>query len=256
MFSLKTSVELIESPNQEELGRIMLNVHELKQIDNDDWLIDSGATDYFTNSLEKFVPGTMTLCKKGILTATNQVIYLTFKGDVIIHLLHPDGEYVEALMTDVLYVLDLAINLLGTIRLGKKDIGVNLLLNEVIFIDLVYRRTLGYGDVIDNQYFVRTARYGDLVIKNGSSEHPVTFHVDAHSLDEVEEVEFVEDFALLTAEEIELYSAAKEAFKSDSLNDSFSIKEELAVELADIALSALELTKCDCLSSWYCWAAK
>ena len=132
-----------------DLGKITIEVHKCREIRKDDWLIDSSATDHFVKDPESFVPGTMVLFSRGIRTATDQVTYLTHKGDVEVNLDHPDGPR-KVLITDVLYVPEIAINLLGTIRLGKKRIGVNLLPDEVVFTNLVNITVIGYGDVIYN----------------------------------------------------------------------------------------------------------
>ena len=54
------------------------------------------------------------------------------------------------LITDVLYMLEIIINLLGTIRLGKKRISINLLPNKVIFTNLVNITIISYSNIIYN----------------------------------------------------------------------------------------------------------
>ena len=47
-------------------------------------------------------------------------------------------------------MLEIIINLLGTIRLGKKRIGINLLPDKVVFTNLVNITIISYGDIIYN----------------------------------------------------------------------------------------------------------
>ncbi|KAF7184799.1 hypothetical protein CNMCM7691_006602 [Aspergillus felis] len=120
-----------------------------------DWIIDSGATEHFVMTPANFIAGSRKPCKRGIKTATGQITYSDSIGDIVLHLAHPGGYARRVIITDVLYVPEVAVNLLGTIRLGCKGLGVNLLPDGVVITRLLDQTIIGYGDIVRNTYILR-----------------------------------------------------------------------------------------------------
>jgi hypothetical protein len=106
------------------------------------------------------VKGSVKPFRKGIRTATGQLTTSTMSGDVEVFLLQPHGGTRKLTLKDVLFVSDIKINLLGTIRLGKRGIGVNLLPNEVVLTHTPTMDDFGYGDIIHDQYLLRIDHRG------------------------------------------------------------------------------------------------
>ena len=121
----------------------------------DDWIIDSGASEHFVASSQSFIDGTAKPCRRAIRTATGQITFSTLSGDVRLLLLQHDGSINEVQLRGVLYVPDISINLVGTICLGRKGVGVNLLPDKVVITDMIKNEVVGYGDIVGNQYLLR-----------------------------------------------------------------------------------------------------
>lgn len=138
------------------IGQIKVDITRC-HADRGDWLIDLGATDHLVADPSDYLPGTKKPFKRAMRTATNQITYSTFIGNVKIRLAHPQGVITEFLLKDVLHVPEVEINILGTIRLGRKGFGVNLLPDEVVITQITTGEIAGYGDIVQNAYYLRLA---------------------------------------------------------------------------------------------------
>ena len=67
----------------------------------------------------------------------------------------PDGPARKTTITDVLYIPEVPLNILGVIRLSEKGYGVNFLRKEVTITRLKDGAVIGYGDVIGTAYYLR-----------------------------------------------------------------------------------------------------
>lgn len=148
---------------EDDIGKILIDFKRILSLQTDAWIIDSGATDHFVKSPDS-VKGTAVPSKRGIRTATGHVTYSSLMGDILLYLAFPDGSSRKTVLTNVLYVPEVEINLLGTIRLGKKGLGVNLLPDCVIISNVTTNEIVGYGDMVGSTYVLRTVQE-DLAIK-------------------------------------------------------------------------------------------
>jgi hypothetical protein len=130
---------------------------------------------------EYFINGTQKPFRKGIMTATGQLTVSTIMGDVELYMRQLQGKPRSFVLKDVLFVPDIKINLVGTIRLGRKDIGVNLLPTEVIFTHIPTDDVFGYGDIVRDLYLLRlehqTISDTATVTMKGSAKRAVEDHL-------------------------------------------------------------------------------
>jgi hypothetical protein len=117
----------------------------VNHLQRDDWIIDSGSTEHLVSTPDFYVKGLVRPFRNGIRTATGQLTTSTMSGDVEVFLLQPHGGTRKFTLKDVLFVPEIRINFLGTIGLGKRGIGVDLLLNEVILTHIPTQDTLAMG---------------------------------------------------------------------------------------------------------------
>jgi hypothetical protein len=106
--------------------------------------------------------------------ASGQLTASTMSGDVEICLLQPHGELGSSpgTLKDILFVLEIKINFLGTIRLGKRGIGVSLLPNEVVLTHTM--DVFGYGDIVGDEYLLRTKHHGSASVVTVFGKHEIT----------------------------------------------------------------------------------
>ena len=133
-------------------------VHLLQR---DNWIIDSGSTCHLTGEMSYFIPGTVKQSRRAIRTATGQITYSTLSGDVEMILKHLDCVR-KLTLTDVLYLPEIKINLVETIKLNRKGLGVNLLPEEVVITRIEDGAIVGYKDIQNDTYIMRIAKNGAL----------------------------------------------------------------------------------------------
>ena len=146
--------EITEDENIDKIKVDIAKIRKCQHLKPRDWIIDSGATTHLTVSRTWFIPGTEKLCRHGIMTATDQLVYSTYRGDVRLILKHPNSA-LEFILTDVLYAPDIAVNLLGTIKLNRKGLGINLLPTEVVISHIKTNTIISYGDIVQDTYIMR-----------------------------------------------------------------------------------------------------
>jgi gag-polypeptide of LTR copia-type len=161
IVGLMTATANYQCYDDNEVGFVKLpQIGVVNHLRRDDWIIDSGSTEHLVSTPDLYVKGSVKPFRKGIQTATGQLTISTMSGDVEVFLLQPHGGTRKLTLKDVLFVPDVKINLLGTIRLGKRGIGVNLLPNEVVLTHIPTMDVFGYGDIVRDQYLLRTEHHG------------------------------------------------------------------------------------------------
>ena len=139
----------------EEYGQITKDAQIFSEFGSDAWIIDSGATDYLIADPDNFIGDTVKPHRRGIRTATGHLTFSTLMGDVELFLKLPVGRR-RLVLTDVLYVPEVKINLLGIVKMIRRGLGINFLPEEVIITYLEKNTAIGYGDLIQSQFILRT----------------------------------------------------------------------------------------------------
>lgn len=145
--------------NNHEDGRITVDISQVLHTGGMcEWIIDSGSTEHLTKDEDSYIPDTKKPYRRCIRTATGQATYSTWIGDIMLKLWYGEGKYREIRLHDVLYVPEVKVNLLGTIRMGRRGIAVNLLPHGVLIYNHKTREILGHGLIVQNTYILHQSR--------------------------------------------------------------------------------------------------
>lgn len=172
-------------PPISEPGRITVNISKaLRATSVDDWIIDSVSTEHLTRDETSFLEGTRKPYKHCIYTATGQQTHSKWIGDVLLRLWYGDGKYREVCLHDVLYMPEVRVNLLGTIRMGRRGIGIDLTPHGVMIYDYTTTEILGYGLILGNTYVLQQSDDSSAMLATTKDQQTV-FKITNKSTDRI-----------------------------------------------------------------------
>ena len=87
------------------------------------------------------------------MTVTDQLVYFIHREDIRLILKYLNL-VLEFILTDMLYIPDIVVNLLGTIKLNYKGLGINLLLTEMVILYVKTNTIIGYSDIMQDIYII------------------------------------------------------------------------------------------------------